>query len=161
MNIKKKFIYLKQYKLKCAIGKRGITSFKKEGDKCTPRGKFKIRYVLYRKDRIKNLICGLKKKIIKKNMGWCDDTTSKNYNKLIKFPFSGRAEKLFLKKRIYDICAVLNYNMSPVVKGKGSAIFLHLTTKNYKPTLGCIAVSKKDMYLILRTIKKNSRIKIN
>ena len=93
-------------------------------------------------------------------MGWCDDTNSPNYNKMIKFPYSYNAEKLYIKKKIYDIILVLNYNKNPVKKNKGSAIFLHLATKNYYPTQGCIATSKKDLKLILKNINKKSTIKI-
>ena len=64
-----------------------MTSKKKEGDLKTPRGKFKFVLLLYRKDRNNNFHCNIKKKIIKKNMGWCDDPNSESYNKLVNFPF--------------------------------------------------------------------------
>ena len=162
MNIilKNKFIYYKDYKIKCAVGKRGITNNKKEGDKCTPRGKFKLNYIFYRKDRIKYLKTNLRKINIKKNYGWCDDAKSKYYNKFIKFPFNGSAEKLFLKKNIYDIIVVLNFNTKPIKKNRGSAIFLHLADKKYSSTLGCVALSKKDLLNLLSTIKKKTFIKI-
>ena len=82
-------------------------------------------------------------------MGWCDDAKSSKYNKLIRFPFNFNAEKLFITKNIYDYVIVINYNVHPVKKNKGSAIFLHIATKNYKSTNGCIAVSKKDMKKIM------------
>ena len=94
-------------------------------------------------------------------MGWCDDPKSNFYNKLIKFPFKYSAEKLYKKENIYDVILVINYNINPIVKNKGSAIFLHLARKNYKPTRGCIAISKKDMYLLLGLINKNSKIIIS
>ena len=96
-----KNLYFDDYKLKCAIGKRGITSKKREGDKKTPKGTFKFVSLFYRKDRVKKISTSLKKNVIKKNMGWCDDPDSKHYNKLIKFPFKFSAEKLFLKKKIF------------------------------------------------------------
>ena len=77
----------------------GISQKKKEGDYCTPVGKFTFGKLFYRKDRIKNLKTSIKKIPISKNFGWCDDPKSREYNKLIKFPFSGSAEKLFLKKK--------------------------------------------------------------
>ena len=88
-----KNLYLNDYKLKCAVGKRGITSKKREGDKKTPKGSFKFVSLFYRKDRIKKIKSNLKKYVIKKNMGWCDDPYSKYYNKLIRFPFKFGAEK--------------------------------------------------------------------
>ena len=93
-------------------------------------------------------------------MGWCDDSTSKFYNKLIKFPFNFKAEKLWLRENIYDVLIVINYNTKPVKKRKGSAIFLHIAKKNYTPTRGCIAVSKKNMNLLISKINIKSKLKI-
>jgi len=93
-------------------------------------------------------------------MGWCDDSKSKKYNKLIKIPFDFSFEKLFRKDNIYDIILVLNYNMSPVKKNRGSAIFIHVSKKNYKSTKGCIAVKKIQLLKILRDIEKNTIVKI-
>jgi len=158
--IKKHLLLYKGYKLKCSIGKYGLKFSKKEGDLATPKGLFGLGYLYYRKDRIRSLKCKIKKKIIKKNMGWCDDVKSKKYNKEVIFPFKYNAEKLFRKDRIYDILINIKYNQSPIIKGKGSAIFLHLTDKKYKPTNGCIALQKKDFLKILPLIKKNTKIKI-
>ena len=85
--IKNKKLLINDYKVKCAIGKRGIDIKKKEGDQITPKGKFKIVKILYRKDRISNLKSKINKMPIDKSMGWCDDPKSKQYNKLINFPF--------------------------------------------------------------------------
>ena len=74
------------YRLKCSIGKRGIGQKRKEGDYITPKGLFKIKYILYRKDRIKNLKSAIKKLVISKKMAWCDDPKSKHYNKIVKLP---------------------------------------------------------------------------
>ena len=110
--------------------------------------------MLIEKDRVK-IFTKLKKKIIiKKNMGWCDDPKSKNYNKLIKLPFSYNYEKLYKKENIYDIILVLNYNMNPIVNNKGSAIFIHVAKKNYKKTEGCVAIKKQDLLKIVKEIKK-------
>tara|TARA_Y100000590_G_scaffold458407_1_gene613062 strand:- start:454 stop:945 length:492 start_codon:yes stop_codon:yes gene_type:complete len=158
--IKKKFLYYKGYKLKCSIGKSGTAGVKKEGDFCTPKGTFKLGTLYYRKDRTKLPKCILKKKIIKKNMGWCDDINSSKYNRQIFFPFKYRSEKLHLKKKNYDIFINILYNYNPIIKGKGSAIFLHITSKNYNPTKGCVAVIKKDLIKILPLIKKKTKIKI-
>ena len=162
MHIKliKKKIHINDYRLNCAIGKRGITKYKKEGDLSTPRGTFKLKTLFYRKDRVKNLNTGLKKIAIKKNMGWCNDPKSKSYNKLIKLPFKYNCEKLYKKNNTYDIFIVLNYNYNPVIKKRGSAIFLHIAKKNYKPTLGCVALSKKNFKLLLNYVKRNTVIKI-
>ena len=159
--VKKHFLLYKGYKLKCSIGKSGLNHSKKEGDLTTPKGLFKLGLLYYRKDRIKSLKCVIKKKIIKKNMGWCNDSTSKKYNQEISFPFKYRAEKLYRKDNIYDIFINIKYNYCPIVKGKGSAIFLHLTNINYKPTSGCIAITKKDFLKILPLINKKTKISIS
>jgi L,D-peptidoglycan transpeptidase YkuD (ErfK/YbiS/YcfS/YnhG family) len=163
MNIKlvNKFLCFDKYKLRCVVGKRGITHNKKEGDQKTPDGDFRFKSIFYRKDRINNLKTSMMKKIIKKNMGWCDDSSSKYYNKLIRFPFKKSAEKMWLKDRIYDILIIIDYNLKPVIKNKGSAIFLHIAKKNYSPTKGCIAINKKDILFLISKINNKTKIMID
>ena len=163
MNIKinKNYLLYKGYKLKCCIGKSGVKKAKKEGDLATPRGTFKIGFLYYRKDRVKLPKCKIKKKIIKKNMGWCNDYKSKKYNKEIKFPYNKSSEKLYKKENIYDLFLVIKYNTNPIIKKRGSAIFLHIAKKNYKPTAGCIAISKRDFIKILPLINNKTLITIN
>jgi L,D-peptidoglycan transpeptidase YkuD (ErfK/YbiS/YcfS/YnhG family) len=156
--IKNRLLLYRGYKLKCAIGKSGITNSKKEGDQRTPSGMYKLGILYYRKDRNRLLKTKLRKKVIKKNMGWCDDPRSKKYNKEIRFPFNYSAEKLYKKNKTYDILIDIKYNHSPVEKNKGSAIFLHLKDKNYNPTKGCISISKKDFLKLLPLIKRSTRI---
>ena len=155
-----KKIFFNDYNVKCSIGKRGISNKKREGDYCTPKGTFKFKALLYRKDRIPMINSNIKKIIIRKNMGWCDDIKSKFYNKLIHFPFNFSAEELYLKNNTYDLLLIINYNLNPVIKNKGSAIFLHIAKKNYSPTKGCIAVSKIHMRYIIKNITKKSKITI-
>ena len=158
--IKKNILIYKGYKLKCSIGKSGTTKSKKEGDFATPKGVFKLGKLYFRKDRNKNIVSKLRKKVIKKNMGWCNDTRSRKYNKEIYFPFKYGAEKLYRKDNIYDIFINIKYNYHPTIKGKGSAIFLHLATNNYKPTEGCVSLLKKDFLKIIPLINKNTKISI-
>jgi L,D-peptidoglycan transpeptidase YkuD (ErfK/YbiS/YcfS/YnhG family) len=159
--INKKYLIYDKYKVKCALGKRGIGYKRKEGDLVTPRGQYKIKFVLYRKDRIKKIKTKLKKIIIKKNMGWCDDPKSKKYNQLVYLPFKYSHEKLFLKRNIYDIILVLNFNMNPTKINKGSAIFIHIACNNYKKTKGCIAIKKTHFLKIIKNIKNSTKIKIS
>ena len=144
---------------KCTIGKKGITSKKFEGDKKTPRGIFSLGPVFFRKDRIDDPITKLRKIEIRKNMGWCDDIKSKKYNKLIKINNNIKHEKLFRKQNIYDLLIPIKYNTSNPKRNKGSAIFLHVTN-NYKKTMGCIALKKRDMLILIKLINKNTKIKI-
>ena len=161
IKIKKHLLLYKDYKLKCSIGKSGITSSKKEGDLATPKGTFSLGLLYYRKDRIKRIQSKIKKRIIKKNMGWCDDSRSNKYNREINFPFKYGAEALYRKDKIYDLFINIKYNFWPVIKKKGSAIFLHIADSNYKPTTGCVAISKNNFMKILPLINKNTKISIN
>ncbi len=158
--INKNYLTFSNYKVKCAVGKRGIGYKKEEGDFITPKGQFKIKFILFRKDRIKKIKTDLKSFVIKKEMGWCDDPRSKQYNKLIKSPSEFSYEKLYRKDNMYDIILVLNYNMNPTKKKKGSAIFIHIAKRNYKKTAGCIAVGKRDLINILSKVNKNTKVRI-
>ena len=158
--INKKYLTCNNYKAKCAIGKRGIGNKRKEGDFITPKGKYKIKYILYRKDRIKKIQSKIKKIVIKKNMGWCDDPKSKYYNKLILLPSAYSCERLYKKENMYDIILVLDYNMNPTIKNKGSAIFIHISKKNYKKTEGCVALNKRHLLKIIKELKNNTKVKI-
>ena len=158
--IKKQFLYYNNYRIKCAIGKRGIKTKRKEGDFITPKGTFRIKLILYRKDRIKNFKSFVPKLSITKKMGLCDDSKSKKYNRLIKYPFAFSSEKLFRKDNVYDIILVLNYNMNPTKKYKGSAIFIHIAKKKYDATEGCVAIKKVNLLKLIKSLKKNTKIKI-
>ena len=93
-------------------------------------------------------------------MGWCDDPKSRHYNKLITFPFKYSAEKLYKRDNTYDIILVLNYNLNPIRKGKGSAIFIHVAKKKLLPTLGCIALSKKNLRFLISCVTRHTYIKV-
>jgi len=148
------------FKFKCCIGKNGIKKHKIEGDKSTPRGIYSIKTLYFRKDRKKNPNTKIRKKIIRPNMIWCDDSESKYYNKEIKFKKKIHHEKLFRKDHKYDYLLTIEYNTKKIIPYKGSAIFLHLT-KNYNPTDGCIAIQEKDFEILLKLINKKTKIKIS
>ena len=152
-------LIVEEFKFKCCIGKKGIRKNKTEGDFCTPSGKFEIGKLYWRPDRVslpKNrLIC----KKIKKNMAWCNDIKSKFYNKEIKINKKIKYEKLYRYDHKYNYFILIKYNYFKPKKNKGSAIFIHLT-KNYKPTAGCIALSKKDFLIFAKIVKKNTSIAI-
>ncbi len=163
MIIVKKSGYLKYKNLKfrCALGKGGVKKKTMEGDNITPKGIFKIIKIYYRPDKIKKIKTLIKKIKIKKNMGWCDDPSSRFYNKLINLPTKYSHEKLYRNDRLYDLIVVLSYNTNPIIKNKGSAIFIHIAKNSYKKTKGCIALKKEHLIEIISKIKKNTKIKIN
>ena len=153
-------LQIDEFKFKCCIGKKGLTSSKKEGDKKTPRGTFKIENLYFRKDRREKPLTLLKCIKIKKNMGWCDDIRyPEKYNKLIKIEKKIRHEKLNRKYYKYNFLIPIKHNFKKPILGLGSCIFIHLT-RNYKPTSGCVALKEKDFLIMLKLIKKNTKIKI-
>ena len=155
------YLKYKNFKLKCALGKSGIGNKKTERDNITPKGNFRILKIYYRKDRLKKLSSKYKLIEITKNMGWCDDSKSKKYNQLIKLPTKYGHENLYRRDNIYDLILVLNYNMKPTIKNKGSAIFIHVAKKKYKKTAGCIALKKVDLMYLVEEIKRNTKVIIN
>ena len=153
-------LQIDEFKFRWCIGKKGSTKYKKEGDKRTPIGKFEIENLYFRNDRIEKPLTSLKCIEIKKNMGWCNDISfPKKYNKLIKIEKKIRHEKLLRKDHKYDFLIPIKYNFKKPKTGLGSCIFIH-TTKSFKPTAGCIALKEKDFLIMLKLIKKNSKIEI-
>ena len=150
-----------EFYFRCSIGKKGLSSKKKEGDNKTPKGIFKLGNLFYRKDRVKKPNTILNCKTITNSMGWCNKPNDKkNYNELINIKKVNKYEKLFRKDYKYDYLIPIQYNTKKKEMGKGCAIFIHFT-KNYKSTAGCIALNKNDFLILLRLIKKNSNININ
>ena len=153
-------LQIDEFKFKCCIGKKGTTKNKKEGDKKTPKGTYEIENLYFRGDRKQRPITVLKCIEIKKYMGWCDDVNfPKKYNKLFKINNNIKYEKLKRRDNKYDLIIPIKYNFKKPIIGKGSCIFIHLT-KNYRPTAGCVALKEKDFLIMLKLIKRNSKIKI-
>ena len=159
--VKNKYtLQINEFRLKCCIGKNGSTINKKEGDKKTPKGIFEIENLYFREDRKEKPKTLLKCIKIKKYMGWCNDIRfPKKYNKLFKIQKKIKHEKLDRKDYKYDFLIPIKYNFKKPIAGLGSCIFIHLT-KDYKPTAGCIALKEKDFLILVKLIKKNSKIKI-
>ena len=153
-------LQIDEFKFKCCIGKKGLTKYKKEGDQKTPIGTFEIDNLYFRQDRLKKPNTKLKCIKIKNDMGWCNDIRfPKKYNKLFKIKKKIKHEKLKRLDYKYDLLIPIKYNFKKPITGLGSCIFIHLT-KNYKPTAGCIALKEKDYLIMLKLIKKNTKIKI-
>ena len=153
-------LIIDEFIFKCCIGKNGSVIKKKEGDKKTPKGTYRIENVYYRKDRIKKPQTELKCVEITNKMGWCNDIEfPKKYNKLITLNQKVKHEKLRRHDYKYNLLIPIKYNFNKPIVGRGSCIFIHLT-KDYKPTAGCIGLKEKDFLIMLKIIKKNSKIKI-
>ena len=154
----KNTLIIGDFKLKCCIGKMGINSNKIEGDYSTPRGLFNLKKLYFRRDRVGIPKSKISKKIIKRNIAWCDDLKHKKYNEEIKTHNKKLKESLYRKDHKYDYIISISHNERKT-PDKGSAIFIHLTN-NYKPTAGCIALKKKDFEIMLKLIDKKTKIKI-
>lgn len=154
-------IYFKKLITKCSLGRSGIKKNKFEGDGSTPAGIFSLREIFYRQDKIDLSFSSLKLNIIKKNYGWCDQPSDIKYNQKVFLPYLSSAENLWRDDDRYDIIIVLGYNDRPVVSGKGSAIFIHVTNSYHKPTEGCIAIKKSDLIYIVKNCNKNTLCNIS
>ena len=143
-----------------ALGRTGIRALKREGDGGTPLGRFGVRQVLYRADRIARPRTPLPVRAIRDHDGWCDDPASRNYNRLITLPSRRSAEGLKRDDHLYDLVLVLGYNDRPRVGGKGSAIFVHLSRPGFTPTDGCIALTRHDLTMLLAELRRGSSLMV-
>ena len=138
-------------KVRCALGPAGVVAAadKREGDGATPAGAWPLRRLLFRADRLARPLTGLETRALTPDDGWCDAPDSPDYNRPISFPFEDSAEHLWRDDGIYDLIVILGHNDSPVVRGAGSAIFLHVARENYAPTAGCVELAKADLLDLL------------
>tara|TARA_B110000495_G_C22521827_1_gene318160 strand:- start:54 stop:542 length:489 start_codon:yes stop_codon:yes gene_type:complete len=155
----KNTLIIDEFQLKCAIGKNGLNSKKIEGDYTTPKGLFNLTKLYFRKDRVGSVNCKIKKKVITKNMAWCNDPKHKKYNQEFDISTKKHSEKFYRKDNKYDYLITISHN-NKNIPNKGSAIFIHLTN-DYKPTAGCITLKRKDFEILLKLINHNTKIKIS
>ena len=166
---KKNFLKVGNKAFPCQIGSAGFKNATKkvEGDKTTPIGKWYLKSIYYRSDRVlrpkfkkKNI---LKINRITKHCAWCDDIKSLHYNKHININnFSSlnfNYEMLWRKDNVYDIVIVTSHNVKPTIKNKGSAIFIHCSFFDERNTAGCLALKKKDLTYLLKNLKNKTFIK--
>jgi L,D-peptidoglycan transpeptidase YkuD (ErfK/YbiS/YcfS/YnhG family) len=146
--------------LHCAIGRSGRRPKQREGDGITPLGRWPVREVLYRADRVARPRTGLPARPIRPHDGWCDAPFDRNYNRKVALPYPASHERLWRDDALYDLVVVLGYNDRPRSLGRGSAIFMHLARTNYAPTAGCIALSRPDMLKLLARLGPGDAILI-
>jgi L,D-peptidoglycan transpeptidase YkuD (ErfK/YbiS/YcfS/YnhG family) len=141
-----------------ALGRTGISALKREGDGATPLGRLPIRLVLYRHDRVPRPRLPFPVHAIRIDDGWCEDPADRNYNRLVKLSPRSTADRLAREDHLYDLVIVLGHNDSPRVKGKGSAIFMHLAREGMTPTAGCLAFYRRDLRVLLAELRRDSEI---
>jgi L,D-peptidoglycan transpeptidase YkuD (ErfK/YbiS/YcfS/YnhG family) len=145
---------------RCALGRSGISSDKMEGDGTTPSGRFPIRRLLYRPDRVREIACVFPIQPMSPADGWCDEPGEPAYNRLITRPYAARHETLWREDALYDLVLVIGHNDDPVVPGRGSAVFLHLAQRDYGPTEGCVAFARADFIRLLGALDLSTHIVI-
>jgi L,D-peptidoglycan transpeptidase YkuD (ErfK/YbiS/YcfS/YnhG family) len=147
-------------RLRCAIGRGGVVRDKREGDGASPAGVFAMREALFRRDRLGALATALPARALELEDGWCDDPADPAYNKRVRLPYPARCERLWRADRLYDIVVPLGYNDDPVVRGAGSAIFLHVARPDFAPTAGCVALALGDLLAVLEAARPGARVRI-
>jgi L,D-peptidoglycan transpeptidase YkuD (ErfK/YbiS/YcfS/YnhG family) len=135
--------------LKCALGRSGVTYLKHEGDGATPAGRHRLLFLDYRSDRLARPRTQLSTRVLRRNDGWCEDPGHGRYNCAIRLPSSAGHESMWREDNLYDLVGVFDWNMRPRIRGRGSAIFLHLCRSGYGPTAGCVALEKSDLLRLL------------
>lgn len=135
--------------VRCAIGRGGIRQDKREGDHATPAGVFRLFGGFFRPDRVLRNARVSPMRPVRPSDGWCDDPRSALYNRRVALPCRASHEKLWRADRIYDLVIILDYNIHPRRKNRGSAIFLHCARPDFAPTSGCIALRFEDLRRLL------------
>jgi L,D-peptidoglycan transpeptidase YkuD (ErfK/YbiS/YcfS/YnhG family) len=144
----------------CALGRSGLIADKREGDGGTPIGRFPFRRLLYRADRVPHIETRLPALHIEPDDGWCDDPASRDYNRPVHLPHPARHERLWLDEHLYDLVVVIGHNDDPVVKGAGSAVFVHVAREDWSPTAGCIAFRQEDLLTILAQVSASDAVRV-
>lgn len=145
-------------RLRCALGRSGISARKREGDGATPLGVFRIEEAYFRSDRLARPRTALRLRPLRTADGWCDAAGDRNYNRHVCHPYPVSAEHMWRKDGLYDVVVVLGHNRRPRVQGAGSAIFMHVARAGYRPTEGCVALARGDLLKVIGTLSSRSRL---
>lgn len=143
---------------RAALGRSGVRALKREGDGATPLGRFPIQQILYRADRVRRPHTKLPVRAIRDGDAWCEKPADRNYNRLVKLSPGSNADRLKRADHLYDLILVLGYNDRPRIRGRGSAIFMHLPRDGYAPTAGCIALAKRDLEALIAQVRAGTMI---
>lgn len=147
--------------VRCALGKAGISVFKREGDGATPLGRMRLLSGYLRSERHASRRSGLRLTPIRADMGWCDAPADASYNRPVRLPCRASHERMMRGDGLYDFCIVLDWNIRPRRRNGGSAIFLHLARPGFRPTEGCIAVERRVMLRLLPHLSRRTVITVH
>ncbi len=147
-------------RLKRAIGMGGLRADKREGDGATPIGRWPMRRLFFRADRLARPKTILATRAIEPSDGWCDAPGDPAYNRLVRLPYGASHERMWREDGLYDLVVELGYNDSPPVRGMGSAIFLHVARADWGPTQGCVALAPDDLLEVLATCTADSAVDV-
>ena len=114
------------FRVPCALGPAGIVRIKREGDKGTPAGRFRLLWGYCRPDRVRLRSAGAPLKLMRRDQGWCEDPSSPRYNRPVRLPAADCTDRMWRDDHLYDLTFVLDQNFSRRSNGRGSAIFFHL-----------------------------------
>lgn len=153
-------LQLGRLSLPCALGRNGCRALKREGDGVTPIGRWRVREVFYRPDRMRRPPTRLPVRAIRPSDGWCDAPADRNYNRPVRLPYPASAERMWRTDALYDLVAVLGYNDRPRARGRGSAIFLHVARPDFAPTEGCIALARPDLLRLLARLRPGAAVAV-
>jgi len=148
-------------RLQVSLGRSGVTHNKREGDGATPAGCWRLLQAFARLDGHRFGANGLTMTPIRRQDGWCDDVRSPRYNQPVTLPFKASHEEMWREDRLYDLVIDSDWNRRPAIKGRGSAIFIHLRRADGGPTAGCIALSLRDMRILWPRLGRRTRIRVH
>lgn len=144
----------------CALGSGGISADKREGDGATPLATMRLLSGYFRRDHFATGQTRLAMHAIAPDLGWCEVPDDRNYNRPVKIPYRASHERMKRDDRLYDACLVLDWNIRPRRRGRGSAIFFHLARPGFTPTQGCVAVTARVMARLLPHLSNRTVLKV-
>ena len=146
----------------CALGRAGAGLKTREGDGLTPIGLFRLGRLHYRADRLFPPACGLAKRRIGRGDWWSDLPGDRAYNRLVTArPMPDASEeRLWRQDGLYDLFVDIGFNDRPVVRGRGSGIFLHVARPAFTPSAGCVVARADALLRVLRFVGPRTRIRI-
>jgi L,D-peptidoglycan transpeptidase YkuD (ErfK/YbiS/YcfS/YnhG family) len=141
-----------------ALGRGGILANKREGDGATPRGRFRLKRLWWRADRMPRPATLLPSRRIEARDAWCEDPADRRYNRHIKIPADNTGDRLRRGDQLYDLIIEIDHNTRPRIAGRGSAVFIHVSRPGFTPSEGCITMPTPRLRRLLKNLGPHSSI---